>query len=91
MTPRAGSSSVGRVTAARVRMVAAVAGDQMHVRMEDRLSGVGSAIDADVVAVRPELRVDCSLAVFQEAPYRAISSAVQSKTVATGRRGTISV
>jgi hypothetical protein len=42
----------------------------MNVRMKDRLSGIGSAIDADVVAVGPELRVDCSLAAFQKAPYR---------------------
>src|SRR5512132_1897799 len=56
--------------AARVGVVAAVAGDQMYVRMEDRLPGDGSAVDADVVAMRPELRVDCLLARFQEAPYR---------------------
>lgn len=77
---RADGSSGGRVitftgddmadAAAGVGVVTVVPGDQMHMCMKGRLPGVGSAIDADVVAVGCELRVDCFFAVLQKAPYR---------------------
>lgn len=56
----------------RVVAVAVIAGDQMNVQMWHGLTGRRTVVDADVVRLRPKLKVDaCSGAVKQSQQIKA--------------------